>query len=53
LKPTGTLPDWAGAIAGSAVEEEGAKRLVRTLVALEVDAVELCRLLERWGRGEA
>jgi hypothetical protein len=52
LKPTRTLPDWADAIAGCAAEAQSANRLIRMLARLEADAIELCRLLERWARGE-
>ena len=52
MKPTRTLPGWTDAIAGHATGEQTAQRLVRTLARLEADAIELCRLLERWGRGE-
>jgi hypothetical protein len=46
-------PDWAEAIAEHAAEDATARRLIAQLVALEVAALAFCRLLERWGRGEA
>jgi len=46
-------PEWAEAIAEHAAEEATARRLIAQLVAVEVAALAFCRLLERWGRGEA
>jgi len=46
-------PEWAEVIAEHAVEDATARRLIQQLVAVEVSALAFCRLLERWGRGEA
>src|SRR5262245_23670121 len=51
--PTGTRPEWAAVIAEHAVEESTARRLIAQLLAVEVSSLAFCRLLERWGRGEA
>jgi hypothetical protein len=48
-----TRPDWADVIAEHAAEQATARRLIAQLVAVEVAALAFCRLLERWGRGEA
>jgi hypothetical protein len=53
MSSTETRPDWARVIADHAVEEQTAQRLIAQLVAVEVSALAFCRLLERWGRGEA
>jgi hypothetical protein len=44
---------WDTVIEGNAASELTAARLVRQLRACEVAALAFCRLLERWGRGEA
>jgi hypothetical protein len=44
---------WDAIIEGNAASEVTAGRLVRQLRACEVAALAFCRLLERWGRGEA
>lgn len=44
---------WAEVIEGNAASEATAARLVVQLRACEVSALAFCRLLERWGRGEA
>ena len=46
-------PTWAEALRDSAAEEATASRLIAQLAACEVAALAFCRLLERWGRGEA
>ena len=51
--PLGTRPEWAAVIAGHAVEERTARRLIAQLLAVEVASLAFCRLLERWARGEA
>lgn len=48
-----TTPAWARAISAHAVEQRTAGRLIQRLVALEAAALAFCRLLERWGRGDA
>src|SRR5712691_7348081 len=53
MSSIGTQPDWAEVIAEHAAEEETARRLISQLVAVEVSSVAFCRLLERWGRGDA
>jgi hypothetical protein len=44
---------WADVIVESAADVETADRLIRQLRACEVAALAFCRLLERWGRGDA
>ncbi len=51
--PLGTRPEWAEVIAEHAVIDTTARRLIAQLLALEVASLAFCRLLERWGRGEA
>ena len=46
-------PEWAEVIAEHAARDVTAQRLIHQLVAVEVSALAFCRLLERWGRGEA
>ena len=53
MSSVGTYPDWAEVIAEHAAEEETGRRLIGQLVAVEVASVAFCRLLERWGRGDA
>ena len=44
---------WDTVIAGNAANEATAVRLVAQLRACEASALAFCRLLERWGRGDA
>jgi len=44
---------WDAVIHGNAASDVTATRLVSQLRACEVAALAFCRLLERWGRGEA
>jgi hypothetical protein len=46
-------PTWADVLVESAAEVATADRLIRQLNAAEVSALAFCRLLERWGRGDA
>jgi hypothetical protein len=46
-------PHWGDILAEHAVDERTAARLISQLSACEVAALAFCRLLERWGRGEA
>jgi hypothetical protein len=46
-------PHWGEILAEHAVDERTAARLISQLSACEVAALAFCRLLERWGRGEA
>jgi len=46
-------PHWREILAEHAVDERTAARLISQLSACEVAALAFCRLLERWGRGEA
>jgi hypothetical protein len=46
-------PHWRDIVAEYAVDEGTARRLIAQLSACEVAALAFCRLLERWGRGEA
>ena len=44
---------WVTVIEGNAASELSARRLVAQLRACEAAALAFCRLLERWGRGDA
>jgi hypothetical protein len=44
---------WQTVIEGNAASELSARRLVAQLRACEAAALAFCRLLERWGRGDA
>ena len=46
-------PGWAEVLAEHAAEERTGKRLIAQLVACEAAGLAFCRLLERWGRGDA
>ena len=46
-------PEWAAVIDEHAAEDATARRLVGQLLAVEVASLAFCRLLERWGRGDA
>jgi hypothetical protein len=46
-------PHWRDIVAEYAVDEGTSRRLIAQLSACEVAALAFCRLLERWGRGEA
>jgi hypothetical protein len=46
-------PRWPDVLAEHAADENTAARLIAQLAACEVAALAFCRLLERWGRGEA
>jgi hypothetical protein len=46
-------PGWDAVIESNAASEQSAARLVSQLRASQVAALAFCRLLERWGRGEA
>ncbi len=46
-------PGWDSVIEQNAASEQSAARLVAQLRACQVAALAFCRLLERWGRGEA
>jgi hypothetical protein len=45
--------DWPEVLVGHAASELTARRLIVQLRACEAAALAFCRLLERWGRGEA
>ncbi len=47
------MTGWDAVIERNAASELTAARLVRQLRACEVSALAFCRLLERWGRGDA
>ena len=47
------MPDWPDVLVEHAASEPTARRLIGQLRACEVSALAFCRLLERWGRGEA
>lgn len=53
MSSIGTQPDWAAAIAEHAGEEATGRRLIDQLAAVEAASIAFCRLLERWGRGDA
>ena len=44
---------WTQVIEGNAASDLTARRLVAQLRACEVSSLAFCRLLERWGRGDA
>ena len=46
-------PDWADVLLDHAAEADTADRLIRQLNAASVASLAFCRLLERWGRGDA
>ena len=48
-----TRPEWADALLEHAADEATARRLISQLLAVQVASLAFCRLLERWGRGEA
>jgi hypothetical protein len=48
-----TVGGWEGVIRGNAASDATASRLVAQLRGCEAAALAFCRLLERWGRGEA
>ena len=48
-----SLMSWASIIEQNAATEPTAAKLISQLRACEVSALAFCRLLERWGRGEA
>jgi hypothetical protein len=47
------MPGWDSVIERNAASELSAARLVHQLRACEAAALSFCRLLERWGRGDA
>ena len=47
------MPDWPDILVGHAASELTARRLIAQLRACEASALAFCRLLERWGRGDA
>ena len=46
-------PGWADVLIDNAAEPATADRLIRQLNAASVASLAFCRLLERWGRGDA
>jgi len=44
---------WDSVIEGNAASKLSAARLIRQLRACEAASLAFCRLLERWGRGDA
>ena len=46
-------PRWPDVLAEQGVDDRTVARLISQLAACEVAALAFCRLLERWGRGEA
>ena len=47
------MAGWAQVVEANAATPVSARRLVRQLRACEASAIAFCRLLERWGRGDA
>ena len=47
------MADWPDILVRHAPSELTARRLISQLRAAEVSALAFCRLLERWGRGDA
>jgi len=45
--------EWSDVLAEHAAEAASAAKLIQQLRACEVSALAFCRLLERWGRGDA
>jgi hypothetical protein len=48
-----TMADWPDVLVRLAPNHRTARRLISQLRACEVSALAFCRLLERWGKGEA
>lgn len=48
-----TVPAWPDVLVHHAPNDLTARRLIAQLRACEVSALAFCRLLERWGRGDA
>ena len=46
-------PGWADVLIDNAADPATADRLIRQLNAASVASLAFCRLLERWGRGDA
>jgi len=46
-------PEWSDVLAEHAADVGSATRLIQQLRACETSALAFCRLLERWGRGDA
>jgi len=46
-------PGWADVLLDCAADHGTAERLIRQLNAAHVASLAFCRLLERWGRGDA
>jgi len=46
-------PGWADVLIDNAAEPDTADRLIRQLNAASVASLAFCRMLERWGRGDA
>lgn len=51
--PATARPDWTDVLAGQAADPATGSRLIAQLSACRVAALAFCRLLERWGRGDA
>ncbi|HWH06817.1 MAG TPA: hypothetical protein VNT23_10345 [Gaiellaceae bacterium] len=47
------MQSWADVLVGHAASDLTARRVIAQLRACEVAALAFCRLLERWGRGDA
>src|SRR5688500_1261107 len=47
------MADWPDVLVDHAANESTARRLIAQLRACEAAALAFCRLLERWGRGDA
>jgi len=47
------MPEWPDVLVRHAADELTARRLIAQLRSCEVAALAFCRLLERWGRGDA
>jgi hypothetical protein len=52
-RPTTAHPDWTDVLAGRVADPATSARLIAQLSACRVAALAFCRLLERWGRGDA
>ena len=47
------VPDWADVLEANGTTPATVRRLVGQLRGCEAAAIAFCRLLERWGRGDA
>jgi hypothetical protein len=53
MSVVGNRPAWADVLLEHAADPQTAARVIGQLAAVEVSGLAFCRLLERWGRGDA